>query len=148
MSWLLLAGRQVPAREQDGDRWAPYASFLGGGAEGGGSVSAGAGEDPGEKPQPGKAPWASAEALDAGLTAREWEVLAILVTGAPTREISARLHVSPRTVTNHLGSIYRKLGVRTRSETVACALGTARMRPRLSVHSTHDERHEDPPSST
>lgn len=72
-------------------------------------------------------PWASAEARSAGLTAREWEVLAILVTGATTRGISARLYISPRTVTNHLASIYGKLAARTRTEAVACALGTARM---------------------
>jgi DNA-binding NarL/FixJ family response regulator len=68
--------------------------------------------------------WASPEARRARLTAREWEVLAVLVTGASNRQISERLYISPRTVTNHLVSIYAKLGARRRAEAVACALGT------------------------
>lgn len=96
-------------------------------------VSAGSVDESGGKETPVPA-WASPHPFDAGLTPREWEVLAILVTGAATREISARLHISPRTVTNHLGNIYRKLGVRTRSEAVAYTLGTSGMRSVPSVH--------------
>jgi DNA-binding CsgD family transcriptional regulator len=103
-------------------------------------VSAGSVDESGGKVTPGQPAWASPDTFDAGLTPREWEVLAILVTGAATREISARLHISPRTVTNHLGNIYRKLGVRTRSEAVAYTLGTTGMRSVPSVHLTHDER--------
>ncbi len=89
-------------------------------------MSAGIREPSGDEPSPCGASWASPEARGAGLTAREWDVLAILVTGASTREISGRLYISPRTVTNHLASIYGKLGAHTRAEAVACALGTAR----------------------
>jgi DNA-binding NarL/FixJ family response regulator len=71
-------------------------------------------------------PWASAEARQANLTEREWEVLEILVTGASTREISAQLCISPRTVTNHLASIYGKLGTHTRTQAVARALGLSK----------------------
>jgi ATP/maltotriose-dependent transcriptional regulator MalT len=69
--------------------------------------------------------WASAEARGAGFTEREWEVLSLLVTGASNREISVALVISHRTVCNHLASIFSKLGVRTRTEAVAHALGTA-----------------------
>lgn len=69
--------------------------------------------------------WASAEARGAGLTRREWDVLSVLITGASNRQISARLHISPRTVTNHLASIFTKLGTRTRTEAVARAVEVA-----------------------
>ena len=49
------------------------------------------------------------------LTAREREVLTLVATGLSDAEVAARLVVSPRTVHAHLRSIYRKLGVSTRS---------------------------------
>jgi len=82
-------------------------------------------------PRPSRVPahavpaWASAEACRAGLTRREWHVLSVLITGASNRQISARLHISPRTVTNHLASIFGKLGTRTRTEAVARAVQIA-----------------------
>ena len=69
--------------------------------------------------------WASPQARRAGLTRREWHVLSVLITGASNRQISARLHISPRTVTNHLASIFVKLGTRTRTEAVARAVEVA-----------------------
>jgi DNA-binding CsgD family transcriptional regulator len=39
-----------------------------------------------------------------------------IATGATSREAAAALFVSVRTVETHVASIYRKLGVRTRSE--------------------------------
>ena len=56
------------------------------------------------------------------LTEREREVLDILVTGARTNEIAARLGISDRTVKAHLASIYQKLGVTSRGEAIAAAL--------------------------
>jgi DNA-binding CsgD family transcriptional regulator len=82
---------------------------------------------PSRAPAPAVPAWASAEARRAGLTRREWHVLAVLITGAPNRQISARLHISPRTVTNHLASIFAKLGTRTRTEAVARAVEIARL---------------------
>ncbi|MGA7281222.1 MAG: LuxR C-terminal-related transcriptional regulator [Acidimicrobiia bacterium] len=50
------------------------------------------------------------------LTARESEVADLAVRGLTSAEIADRLVVSIRTVDNHLGSVYRKLGVQGRSE--------------------------------
>jgi DNA-binding CsgD family transcriptional regulator len=63
----------------------------------------------------GSAPPEKAERF-AGLTAREREIAELAATGASNREISAQLFVSVRTVENHLATIYRKLGIKTRAE--------------------------------
>lgn len=51
----------------------------------------------------------------AGLTRREVEVLGLVSEGLSNGEVAARLHLSPRTVGQHLGSIYGKLGVGSRA---------------------------------
>jgi DNA-binding NarL/FixJ family response regulator len=53
------------------------------------------------------------------LTAREWEVVELLLRAATTSEIAAELGVAPVTVRRHVGSVERKLGVTTRAEVVA-----------------------------
>lgn len=50
------------------------------------------------------------------LTRREREVAALAATGAPSREIAAKLVLSVRTVDNHLQKAYAKLGVTSREE--------------------------------
>lgn len=50
----------------------------------------------------------------AGLTAREIEVLRLLVHGRSAREIAAELVISPKTARNHTEHIYAKLGVSNR----------------------------------
>ena len=50
----------------------------------------------------------------AGLTAREVDVLRLVARGTTTKEIGADLGLSPKTVDNHIQSIYGKLGVKTR----------------------------------
>ena len=50
------------------------------------------------------------------LSDREREVLALLCTGATNREIAAAMHVGTETVKKHAGALYRKLGVRNRTE--------------------------------
>jgi DNA-binding CsgD family transcriptional regulator len=57
---------------------------------------------------------AATRANPAGLTTRELEVLTMLVSGAPDREIAQRLFLSPRTVGHHVSSILGKLDVPTR----------------------------------
>jgi DNA-binding CsgD family transcriptional regulator len=53
------------------------------------------------------------------LTDREREIAALAADGRPSREIAARLYLSVRTVDNHLGRIYDKLGVSSRAELAA-----------------------------
>ena len=52
----------------------------------------------------------------AGLTARELEVLALLVEGLRNAQIAERLVVSEKTVDHHVSAILRKLDVRTRAQ--------------------------------
>ncbi len=56
------------------------------------------------------------------LTDREMEVLRLVATGASNKEIARRLCISVRTVQVHLGNIYGKLGVRSRTEAALCAI--------------------------
>jgi DNA-binding CsgD family transcriptional regulator/tetratricopeptide (TPR) repeat protein len=51
----------------------------------------------------------------AGLSAREVEVLGLVAAGMTDAEVAGKLFLSPRTVNAHLRSIYRKLGVNSRS---------------------------------
>jgi DNA-binding NarL/FixJ family response regulator len=50
------------------------------------------------------------------LSEREREILALLSTGATNREIAARLHLGPDSVKKAATALYRKLGVRNRTE--------------------------------
>ena len=56
------------------------------------------------------------------LTEREVEVLRLLAEGLTNAQIAARLFISPKTVEHHVGRIYRKLYVGTRSEAAAYAV--------------------------
>jgi non-specific serine/threonine protein kinase len=57
-----------------------------------------------------------------GLTARELDVLRLIVDGKPDREIAATLFISPRTVTTHVTNILNKLGVSSRAAAAAYAV--------------------------
>jgi DNA-binding NarL/FixJ family response regulator len=50
------------------------------------------------------------------ITAREWEVLALLREDLPTRAIAEQLGISQVTVRRHLGAVSQKLGARTRED--------------------------------
>ena len=56
-----------------------------------------------------------------GLSAREVEVLRLVAQGLTNPQVAERLFLSPRTVEQHLRSIYNKLGVSTRAAAAAFA---------------------------
>ena len=56
------------------------------------------------------------------LTDREMEVLKLAAKGMTNREIAAELTISIRTVQGHLGNVFSKLGVGSRTEAVLYAL--------------------------
>ena len=58
------------------------------------------------------------ERPDLGLTAREVELMECLAEGLSNGEIARRLFLSEKTVKNHLGRIYAKLGVSNRSAAI------------------------------
>jgi DNA-binding NarL/FixJ family response regulator len=59
---------------------------------------------------------------DYGLTAREKDILQLLVQGHSTKEAAAQLHISYHTADGYIRDIYEKLQVNTRSGVVAKAL--------------------------
>lgn len=56
------------------------------------------------------------------LSAREREVLQLVVDGASNDEIGARLGISSRTVESHLRRLFERVGVGSRTELAARAL--------------------------
>ena len=58
----------------------------------------------------------------ASLTPRELDVLRMVASGFPNAEIADRLSISPRTVTTHLSSIYRKLDTSSRTAITRIAI--------------------------
>ena len=67
------------------------------------------GADAGARPGPPVVP----------LTDREREIAVLAAAGQPSRVIAERLYLSVRTVDNHLGRIYDKLGVSSRAALAA-----------------------------
>src|SRR6478736_7795182 len=53
-----------------------------------------------------------------GLSERERDVLNLMASGATNPEIAEQLHLSKHTVKEHTSAVYRKLGVRNRTEAV------------------------------
>jgi DNA-binding CsgD family transcriptional regulator len=53
------------------------------------------------------------------LSPREADVTRLVAAGLATRDIAARLHLSPHTVRDHIKAIFDKVGVTTRGELVA-----------------------------
>jgi DNA-binding NarL/FixJ family response regulator len=55
-------------------------------------------------------------AKHSSLTSRETQIVCVLYEGMRIKEAANELHISTATVTNHLTSIYRKLGLSNRTE--------------------------------
>jgi DNA-binding CsgD family transcriptional regulator len=53
-----------------------------------------------------------------GISARQLEILELLLHGKSNREIAAVLFIAPHTVKNHIYGLYQKLGVKSRFELV------------------------------
>lgn len=62
------------------------------------------------------------------ITSREREIAMMAAAGLSSKQIAARLFISTRTVDNHLAKVYRKLGVRARTDLAAVLEGGARPR--------------------
>jgi HD-GYP domain-containing protein (c-di-GMP phosphodiesterase class II) len=62
------------------------------------------------------------DAVAAGLTAREIEVLALIARGASTRQVAQRLSITPKTAETHIERIYAKTGASTRATATLFAL--------------------------
>ncbi len=58
------------------------------------------------------------KAKSAPLSGREGQILVLLTAGLTNKEIAQRLHISEKTVRNHLSSVYRKLKVRNRAQAI------------------------------
>ena len=84
--------------------------------------------DPGARPPamraagPTSAAWEADDTPHEALTPRELDVLRLLGEGAGNRAIGERLGISDHTVKFHLGAIFGKLGVTTRTAAVRRAL--------------------------
>jgi LuxR family maltose regulon positive regulatory protein len=61
------------------------------------------------------------EGLSEPLSERELEVLALIAAGKSNVEITSSLFVSMSTVKTHINNLYRKLGVRSRTQAIARA---------------------------
>jgi DNA-binding NarL/FixJ family response regulator len=56
------------------------------------------------------------------LTKREMEVLITVANGMSNKEIAANLHISERTVKNHISNIFKKIGVSDRTQAAVFAI--------------------------
>jgi DNA-binding CsgD family transcriptional regulator len=105
--WLRRAGRRTDAREQ----LRPAHELLSGmGMEAFAARAAQELQATGEV-----ARRRSPQAAD-DLTAQEQHIARLVATGATSKEVAARLFLSPRTVDAHLRNIYRKMGINSRRQ--------------------------------
>jgi DNA-binding NarL/FixJ family response regulator len=68
-----------------------------------------------------RGPAAATRSNPAGLTARQLDVLDLLVDGLSNAQIADRLVISPKTADHHVSAILAKLEVRSRGEAAAAA---------------------------
>ena len=67
---------------------------------------------------PGPSPGWTGPASTKGLTERESEILALITQGLSNAEVSARTFLSPNTVKSYIRTVYRKIGVSSRTQAV------------------------------
>jgi DNA-binding CsgD family transcriptional regulator len=112
-SWLHRSRRRLDARERLGaaldvfERLGarPWAALARAELRAAGAGSRDSGADPDE------------------LTAHEERIARAVASGATNKEVAAELFLSPKTIEFHLSSIYRKLGIRSRTELAAWVAG-------------------------
>lgn len=83
------------------------------------------------------------------LSARELEVVRLIVDGLSNREIAERLVISARTVQSHLEAAMEKTGTRTRTQLAVAALraGLVPLMPQESAQSSGPQPGEAPKPS-
>jgi DNA-binding NarL/FixJ family response regulator len=64
-----------------------------------------------------------------GLTTREIEILKLVASGQPNKQIARRLQISDKTVRNHVSHMYEKLGIYDRSQAVLYAVRKGLIEP-------------------
>lgn len=57
-----------------------------------------------------------------GLTVRELEILRLVGSGAPNKQIAFKMHLSEKTVRNHISNMYEKLCISDRSQAILYAV--------------------------
>lgn len=117
-TWLTLA-RVLAADAASADGWGRPAAWLNEGVDMFNRTGL-----------PGLASWCRERLPDGesrqppAVTAREHEVLRLVVEGLSNKEIAADLRVSPRTVEKHVESLLRKTGTRSRTQLAVQARGS------------------------
>jgi DNA-binding CsgD family transcriptional regulator len=69
-----------------------------------------------------------------GLTAREGQLVRLLIRGLPTSELANQLHISEHTVQDHMKSIFDKVGVRSRRELLVAMMAVPQTREPMPHH--------------
>ena len=67
------------------------------------------------------------------MTPQELQVALAVARGATNKEAAAQLYLSPKTIEKHLGSAYRKLGLRSRAELTRLVVGQQVAEPAVGV---------------
>ncbi len=68
--------------------------------------------------------------LEIDFTPRQTQILELLMEGLTTKEISARLHISRRTLDGHIEEVKRKLEAKTIAQTVGRAVALGYWQPK------------------